>query len=454
MGKLFGTDGIRGAANQYPLTAEMALRVGRAVASIFRRTNGQTKIIIGKDTRESCDMLESALASGICSADAVACLTGILPTPAVAYLTSAIDASAGIMISASHNPFYDNGIKIFDGGGFKLNDHTEEQLEYLILGKHSNDVGSQSVRKTGGVEKFKDAGERYLDFLQNTLPEKTVFKDMKIIVDCSNGATYSVAPKLFHSLGAQVEAIGANPDGQNINAGCGSESPQTLMDAVMAKKADIGLAFDGDGDRLVAVDENGRLVTGDRILAIFAKAFKQKGLLKNNVVVSTVMSNLGLQLALKNLGIRYLIAPVGDRYVLQMMQENGAIIGGEDSGHMIFLDRHTTGDGMLAAIELLKIMHDESKPLSELSRVMKAFPQVLLNIEVKDKPDIKNVPQVKDAIRCVEDMLGEQGRVLVRYSGTQPLCRVMVEGPVEEETRRYCQQIADVVKAALGSNLP
>ena len=454
MGRLFGTDGIRGAANQYPLTAEMALKIGLAVASIFRRTNGQTKIIIGKDTRESCDMLESALASGIRSADAVACLTGTLPTPAVAYLTSAIDASAGIMISASHNPFYDNGIKIFDGGGFKLNDHTEEQLEYLILGKHSNDVGSQSVRKTGGVEKFKDAGERYLDFLQNTLPEKTVFKDMKIIVDCSNGATYSVAPKLFHSLGAQVEAIGANPDGQNINAGCGSESPQTLMDAVMAKKADIGLAFDGDGDRLVAVDENGRLVTGDRILAIFAKAFKQKGLLKNNVVVSTVMSNLGLQLALKNLGIRYLIAPVGDRYVLQMMQENGAIIGGEDSGHMIFLDRHTTGDGMLAAIELLKIMHDERKPLSELSRVMKAFPQVLLNIEVKDKPDIKNVPQVKDAIRCVEDMLGEQGRVLVRYSGTQPLCRVMVEGPVEEETRRYCQQIADVVKAALGSNLP
>ena len=454
MGRLFGTDGIRGAANQYPLTSEMALKIGLAVASIFRRTNGQTKIIIGKDTRESCDMLESALASGIRSADAVACLTGTLPTPAVAYLTSAIDASAGIMISASHNPFYDNGIKIFDGGGFKLNDHTEEQLEYLILGKHSNDVGSQSVRKTGGVEKFKDAGERYLDFLQNTLPEKTVFKDMKIIVDCSNGATYSVAPKLFHSLGAQVEAIGANPDGQNINAGCGSESPQTLMDAVMAKKADIGLAFDGDGDRLVAVDENGRLVTGDRILAIFAKAFKQKGLLKNNVVVSTVMSNLGLQLALKNLGIRYLIAPVGDRYVLQMMQENGAIIGGEDSGHMIFLDRHTTGDGMLAAIELLKIMHDESKPLSELSRVMKAFPQVLLNIEVKDKPDIKNVPQVKDAIRCVEDMLGEQGRVLVRYSGTQPLCRVMVEGPVEEETRRYCQQIADVVKAALGSNLP
>jgi phosphoglucosamine mutase len=450
MGRLFGTDGIRGAANQYPLTAEMAVRIGLAVASIFRRANGQTKIIIGKDTRESSDLLESALASGICSASADACLTGILPTPAVAYLTSATDASAGIMISASHNPFYDNGIKIFDGGGFKLDDHKEEQLEYLILDKHPNELGNQSVCNAGSVKKFKDAAKRYLDFLQNTLPEKTVFKDMKIIVDCSNGATYKVAPQLFHNLGAQVETIGANPDGQNINAGCGSESPETLIDTVIAKKVDIGLAFDGDGDRLIAVDENGQLVTGDRILAILAKAFKQKGLLKNNVVVSTVMSNLGLQLALKNLGIRYLMAPVGDRYVLQLMQENGAIIGGEDSGHMIFLDRHTTGDGMLAAIGLLQVMHDESKPLSELSRVMKAFPQVLLNIEVKDKPEIENVPQIKDAIRCVEDMLGEQGRVLVRYSGTQPLCRVMVEGPVEEETRYYCRQIADVVKAAIG----
>ena len=450
MGRIFGTDGIRGAANQYPLTAEMALKIGLTVASIFRKTNGQTKIIIGKDTRESCDMLESALASGICSADAVACLAGILPTPAVAYLTSAIDASAGIMISASHNPFYDNGIKIFDGGGFKLNDHTEEQLEHLILDKHLNDAASRSTRNAGSVEKLKDAAERYLDFLRSTLPEKTVFNDMKIIVDCSNGATYSVAPKLLHNLGAQVEAIAANPDGQNINAGCGSENPQILMDAVIAKKADIGLAFDGDGDRLIAIDENGQLVTGDRILAIFAKALKQKGLLKNNAVVSTVMSNLGLQLALKNLGIRYLTAPVGDRYVLQLMQESGAIIGGEDSGHMIFLDRHTTGDGMLAAIGLLQVMHDENKPLSELSQVMKAFPQVLLNIKVKAKLDIESIPQIADAIRCVEDILGERGRVLVRYSGTQPLCRVMVEGPVEEETRHYCRQIADVVKAALG----
>jgi phosphoglucosamine mutase len=450
MGRIFGTDGIRGTANQYPLTAELALRVGRAVALFFGETNAQTKIIIGKDTRQSCDMIESALASGICSAGADACLTGILPTPAVAYLSSVTDVCAGIMISASHNPYYDNGIKIFDNEGFKLNDHKEEQLECLILDKNMDETGSKSIHHIGSVERWRDAVERYRGFLQNTLPEKAVFKGMRIIVDCSNGATYAIAPRLFHDLGAEVEAIGANPDGKNINAGCGSENPETLMKAVIAKRADIGLAFDGDGDRLIAVDENGRLVTGDRILIIFARAFKHKGLLKNNLVVSTVMSNLGLRLALKNLGIDYMAAPVGDRYVLEKMQANGAIIGGEDSGHMIFLDRHTTGDGMLAAVRLLQVMRDENKPLSELSRVMEVFPQILLNIEVQKKPKIESVAQIRDAIRCVEDILGERGRVLVRYSGTEPLCRVMVEGPVEEETRRYCRQIADAVKAALG----
>ena len=450
MGRLFGTDGIRGVANQYPLTAEMALGVGRAVASIFRGGGNQTKIIIGKDTRQSCDMIESALASGVCSAGVNACLTGILPTPAIAYLASVTDACAGIMISASHNPFYDNGIKIFDGRGFKLDDQKEEQLECMILDKNTADADGKSIRNTGSVDLFKDAFDRYLGFLQNSLPEKAVFKNLKIILDCSNGATYAVAPRLFQHFGAQVEVIGANPDGKNINAGCGSENLQTLIDAVIARKADIGLAFDGDGDRLIAVDENGQRISGDRILAIFARNFKQKGVLKNNLVVSTVMSNLGLRLALKNLGIDYLAAPVGDRYVLEQMLAKGAIIGGEDSGHLIFLDRHTTGDGMLAAIRLLQIMRDDAKPLSELSRVMKVFPQVLLNIKVQKKPEIGNVPRIKDAIRYVENILGEQGRVLVRYSGTEPLCRVMVEGPDAEETSRYCRQIADAVNSALG----
>ena len=450
MGRLFGTDGIRGTAHQYPLTAEMVLRIGRAVASIFGETRSPAKIIIGKDTRQSCDMIESTLASGICSSGLNACLTGILPTPAVAYLVSVTDACAGIMISASHNPFYDNGIKIFDGRGFKLDDQKEEQIESKILDKNTDEAAGQSITKAGIVEQFADAADRYLNFLQDTLAEKTGFKGKKIIMDCSNGATYAVAPRLLDQLGAQVEVIGANPDGKNINAGCGSENPETLIDTVIAKKADIGLAFDGDGDRLIAVDENGQLVTGDRILAIFARAFKQKGLLTNNMVVSTVMSNLGLRLALKKLNIDYIAAPVGDRYVLEQMQAKGAIMGGEDSGHLIFLDRHTTGDGMLAAIRLLQVMQEEKKPLSELSRIMQVFPQVLLNIEVQNKPKIENVPQIKEAIRNVEDILGEQGRVLVRYSGTEPLCRVMVEGPVEEQTRHYCRQIADVVKAALG----
>jgi phosphoglucosamine mutase len=450
MGRLFGTDGIRGAANEYPLTAETVFGIGRAVASFFSGSAIPTKIIIGKDTRESGDMIEDALASGICSVGADACLVGILPTPAVAYLASSNDAAAGIVISASHNPFHDNGIKIFDTNGYKLSDVKEDEIEGLLAASNIDSVPGKSNHRTGNVEMLEDAQERYLAFLQNTLPNAGLFNDMKIVLDCSNGATYDVAPKLFQDLGAQVEALHIRPDGKNINAGCGSEHPETLIDAVLAQKADIGLAFDGDGDRLVAVDEKGSVITGDRTLAICARSLKRKGLLKNNLVVSTVMSNLGLRLALKDLGINHLMAQVGDRYVLQKMNANGAIIGGEDSGHMIFLDQHTTGDGMLTAIRLIQTMREENKLLSELSEVMTVFPQVLLNIDVRKKPAIEDVPQIMVAIRSVENCLGEKGRVLVRYSGTQPLCRVMVEGPEEDETRRYCQQIADVVKATLG----
>ena len=446
MGRLFGTDGIRGVANEYPLTAEAVFGIGRAVASFFGDSAIAAKIIIGKDTRESGDMIEDALASGICSVGADACLAGILPTPAVAYLVSSTHAAAGIVISASHNPFYDNGIKIFNADGYKLSDAKEDEIERLLSADHMDPTPGNS----GNIETLKDAPDRYLAFLKNTLPRARPFEDMKIVLDCSNGATYAVAPRLFQDLGAQVEALHMHPDGKNINAACGSEHPETLIDAVLRQEADIGLAFDGDGDRLVAVDEKGLVISGDRTLAICARSLKHKGLLKNNLVVSTVMSNLGLRLALKDLGINHLMAQVGDRYVLQEMNANGAVIGGEDSGHMIFLDQHTTGDGMLTAIRLIQTMCEENRPLSELSRVMKVFPQVLLNIDVRKKPAIEDVPQVMAAIRSVEDCLGEKGRVLVRYSGTQPLCRVMVEGPEEDETRRYCQQIADVVKATLG----
>jgi phosphoglucosamine mutase len=446
MGRLFGTDGIRGVANEYPLTAEAVFGIGRAVASFFGDSAIAAKIIIGKDTRESGDMIEDALASGICSVGADACLAGILPTPAVAYLVSSTHAAAGIVISASHNPFYDNGIKIFNADGYKLSDAKEDEIERLLSADHMDPTPGNS----GNIETLKDAPDRYLAFLKNTLPRARPFEDMKIVLDCSNGATYAVAPRLFQDLGAQVEALHSHPDGKNINAACGSEHPETLIDAVLRQEADIGLAFDGDGDRLVAVDERGLVISGDRTLAICARSLKHKGLLKNNLVVSTVMSNLGLRLALKDLGINHLMAQVGDRYVLQEMNANGAVIGGEDSGHMIFLDQHTTGDGMLTAIRLIQTMCEENRPLSELSRVMKVFPQVLLNIDVRKKPAIEDVPQVMAAIRSVEDCLGEKGRVLVRYSGTQPLCRVMVEGPEEDETRRYCQQIADVVEETLG----
>jgi phosphoglucosamine mutase len=450
MGRLFGTDGIRGAANEYPLTAEIIVNIGRAVASIFSDVDHRAKIIIGKDTRESGSMIEDALASGICSTGGDACLAGVLPTPAVAHLTSSTDASAGIVISASHNPFYDNGIKIFDSGGRKLADQKEDEIEHRVLSEKTRHANGKSVRGVGSVEILKDAPERYLSFLKDSLHAKTFFNGMKIVLDCSNGATYTVAPRLFNDLGAQVEAISVNPDGKNINANCGSEHPEDLIDTVIAKKADIGLAFDGDGDRLVAVDEKGLVITGDRILAICARTLKRKGLLRNNLVVSTVMSNLGLRLALKDLGIEHLMTQVGDRYVLQQMNASGAVIGGEDSGHVIFLDQHTTGDGMLSAIRLIQTMRDENKPLSELSEVMTVFPQVLLNIEVKRKPEIESVVPLMDAIRLVEKILGEKGRVLVRYSGTQPLCRVMVEGPDKDETRQYCQQIADVVRASIG----
>ena len=450
MGRLFGTDGIRGVANEYPLTPEAIFGIGRAIALFFDSNAVSTQIIIAKDTRESGDMIEDALVSGICSVGADACLAGILPTPAVAYLTASTNAGAGIVISASHNPFYDNGIKIFDADGYKLSDAKEDQIERLLPENAADSSGNTADHRTGSVKTLSDSPERYLAFLQKTLPDAGRFNGMKIIIDCSNGATYAVAPRLFQNLGAQVEAINISPDGKNINAGCGSEHPEILIETVLAKKADIGLAFDGDGDRLVAVDEKGLVISGDRTLMICARSLKRKGLLKNNLVVSTVMSNLGLRLALKELGIDHLMSQVGDRYVLEQMNANGAIIGGEDSGHMIFLDQHTTGDGMLTALRLIQTMCEESKPLSELSRLMSVFPQVLLNIDVQKKPAIEDVPEIMAAIRAVEERLGEKGRVLVRYSGTQPLCRVMVEGPQKDETQRYCQQIADVVKTVLG----
>jgi phosphoglucosamine mutase len=445
MDKLFGTDGIRGVANEYPMTPEMVLKIGRAIAWHFKGD----KIVIGKDTRLSGDMIESALVSGICSVGVNPFLAGILPTPAIAMLAGAIGAAAGIVISASHNPFYDNGIKIFQGDGFKLSDDREAEIEAIVFDNKHSSI-SPSATETDKTHIIEDAEKRYTDFLESTMPTNFSLKGMKIVLDCSNGATCRVAPSLFAGLGAQCEAMYVNPDGKNINENCGSQHTDALTKKVIEKGADIGLAFDGDGDRLIAVDEKGKIVSGDRIIAICAKDMKKKGKLHNNCVVTTVMSNIGLGLALKEMGLDHVITDVGDRYVMAQMESCGAVLGGEDSGHIIFLDHHTTGDGMLTALRLIESMQAASKPLSELRKIMRIFPQVLINIPVKSQPNIESIPEIRDAIESVTNNLDEKGRVLVRYSGTQPKCRIMVEGPTENDTRRYCQQIADIVQEKLG----
>ena len=450
MSELFGTDGIRGVANQYPITPEMAVTIGRAVAAIFKGHDRRSKIVIGKDTRISGDMLEHALISGICSMGVDAYLTGILPTPGVAFMTSLTGANAGIVISASHNPYYDNGIKLFKGNGYKLSDEEERQIEKLVFNQSIAST-SKSVRDTGRVYRIHDAGMSYAKFLKQTVSENFYFKDMKIVMDCSNGATFKVAPAIFTELGAKVKTLSVTPDGKNINDNCGSQHPEYLKKIVVKNGAHIGLAFDGDGDRLIAVDEKGTVATGDQILAVCAKFMKQKGLLKGNQVVSTVMSNMGLGQTLKKMGIKHMTTAVGDRYVMEKMVSSGAVLGGEDSGHMIFLNYHTTGDGILSALRLIEAMIEESKPLSELCKIMTIFPQLLINVNVSRKPDLKSIPNIKDAITSVETALGQKGRVVVRYSGTQPICRIMVEGPTTEETRKYCLQLADIIKEYLAN---
>ncbi|MBC8457999.1 MAG: phosphoglucosamine mutase [Deltaproteobacteria bacterium] len=448
MGKLFGTDGIRGEANRHPMDAMMAFSIGQAVTHIFKKEHYRTRIIIGKDTRISGYMLESALESGITSMGGDPYLVGVLPTPGIAFITESMRADAGIVISASHNPYQDNGIKIFSGDGFKLSDDQEEIIEDLILSGKLPEM-APLAKEMGRAKRIDDVQGRYIVFLKNTFPRNLSMEGMKIVIDAANGATYKVAPEAFIELGADVEVIHNNPDGLNINDDCGSQYTRDLKQRVVESGAAIGLAFDGDGDRLIAVDEKGHEITGDQILIICAKVLKDLGILKNDLLVSTVMSNLGLTIACKKYGFKHHASKVGDRYVLEDMQRLGAVIGGEDSGHVIFLNRHTTGDGIITAMQLIASIIKEDKPLFELAQMMDIYPQKLINVEVKSKPDISTVPQVMDVIKQVEMELGEEGRVLVRYSGTQNLCRVMVEGPSDDLTEKYCEQIADAVKVAL-----
>jgi phosphoglucosamine mutase len=449
MSKLFGTDGIRGVANAYPMDPQTALAAGRAVALYFGPCGGPpgAHIVIGQDTRISGDMLTQAVAAGVCAAGMDVVLLGVMPTPGIARLAAASGAAAGIVISASHNPYEDNGIKVFDGSGLKLDDASESEIENLILNGHiDRKVASHQI---GRVKRMPDPDDQYLQFLLDAVPGLSL-DGMTIVLDCANGATHAVAPELFRRLGARVIPMFCDPDGVNINDQCGSQHPEQMARVVVAQGADLGLAFDGDGDRLIVVDEAGQVLSGDPIMAICAADLQRKGLLTHNVVVGTVMSNTGFHQALQQMGIQVHATQVGDRYVMQKMLAEEAVLGGEDSGHLIFRDVHTTGDGLMAALRLLDAVRSAGRPVSELAGIMTVFPQELINVDVGGKPDLTGVPAIADAIAQAQSTLGDQGRVLVRYSGTQNKCRVMVEGPTREMTRELCLKIAEVIKKELG----
>jgi phosphoglucosamine mutase len=445
--KLFGTDGIRGIANTYPMTAEVALNIGRAVAHLFKKEKHRTKIIIGKDTRISGYMLEEAIVSGICSMGADAYIMGPLPTPGVSFMALSQRADAGIVISASHNPYHDNGIKIFSGDGFKLPDEREKEIENFFFNDHEKHL--PDPENLGKAYRIEDAEGRYIVFLKNTFPRDVSMEGMKIVLDCANGATYKVAPHVFWELGADIHTIHNEPNGLNINDECGSQYTKDLSKNVLKEKAAIGMAFDGDGDRIIVVDEKGNTLTGDQIVAICANTLKKENRLKNNTVVTTIMSNKGLSNFFKSMGIKHLRADVGDRYVLEEMLKTGSVIGGEDSGHIIFLDHHTSGDGIVSGLQLVATMLKENKPLSELAKMVTIYPQVLINVKVKTKPEISKIPKIVEIIEKTEKELGDNGRVLVRYSGTEQICRIMVEGSDEETTKIYCKNISKVVKKLL-----
>ncbi len=450
MSKLFGTDGVRGVANVPPMTAEMALEIGRATAYVCRtRSDRRHSIVIGKDTRVSGYMLESALTAGICSMGVDVLLVGPMPTPGIAFITRSMRADAGLVISASHNPYQDNGIKIFSRDGYKLPDEAEARIEELITSGRMRDL-CPTAQQIGKARRIDDAAGRYVVFCKNSFPESLSLEGVRVVLDCAHGATYRIAPLIFRELGAEVVSINVEPDGTNINANCGSQHTEGLRARVRELKAAVGLAFDGDGDRLIAVDETGAELSGDHILAICARHLQEQGELPGHLVVPTVMANFGFFQAMKRLGIATEVAAVGDRCVLEKMNERGARLGGEASGHLIFLNHHTTGDGIISALQLLAVMCETGRPLSELAAVMQMTPQRIVNVDVARKPPLEELPGVAAAIAQAEAELGEQGRVLVRYSGTQAMCRVMVEGPTAESTRRLADAIAAAVRREIG----
>lgn len=449
MARLFGTDGVRGVANTPPMTAEMALEIGRATAHVCKKDERRHRVLIGKDTRISCYMIENALTAGICSMGVDVLLVGPMPTPGIAFLTQDMRADAGVVISASHNPYQDNGIKIFSRDGYKLPDRAQDEIEDLIVSGKIKDI-RPTADDIGKAYRIDDAAGRYIVFCKGTFPDGMTLDGMRIVLDCANGATYKIAPTIFTELGAEVTTLHNTPNGMNINDNCGAQHTEDLRKAVKAEHADVGLAFDGDGDRLIVVDEQGHELTGDHILAICARHLKASHRLKNNRVVSTVMSNFGLRTLLHDLEIENLEAQVGDRYVLETMQEHDAILGGEQSGHIIFLDHHTTGDGIISALQLLAVVRSEREPLSKQASLLQSAPQRLINVRVSRKPPIEELPRLQAAIREAESELGDRGRVLVRHSGTQSICRVMVEAHDAELTERLAESLAMVVTECMG----
>lgn len=445
MGKYFGTDGVRGIANT-ELTAELAFKLGRAGASVLTKEADRPTIVIGRDTRISGHLLESALIAGMLSIGADVTRLGVMTTPGVAFLTQHNGADAGVMISASHNPVEDNGIKFFGRDGFKLLDETEEKIEQLLDGEIDN-MPRPTGQAIGVLSDREELKQAYLAHLNQTVANR--FDGLKVVLDCANGAAAHLAPELFQQMGAEVVAIGAEPDGVNINVGCGSTDPEWLKKTVVREQADIGLAFDGDADRLIAVDEQGRVIDGDYIMCILALHLQEQGKLAKNTLVTTIMSNIGLYKAVQSRHIRTLQTKVGDRYVMEAMRKHGYNLGGEQSGHIILLDHGTTGDGLLTAVQLVNVLKSKGQSLSQLAQVMEKYPQIMVNVRVKEKNGWTDNPAIRNAIDMVESALGQHGRVLVRPSGTEPLIRVMAEGPDEDQLHTYVNRIADVVRAEL-----
>ncbi len=449
MGRLFGTDGVRGVANT-ELTCELAFQLGKAGAYVLAREARHTPgIVIGKDTRRSGDMLEKALVAGICSAGAKAICLGVISTPAVAYLIRKYGADAGIVISASHNPAEFNGIKFFDSKGYKLSDELEEHIESIIL-DHAEELPNPTGGKVGNVAEKHDAGDDYISFLLSSVD--TTFEGMKIVLDCANGAAYATAPKIFRELGAEVLVINNSPDGLNINKNCGSTHLEMLKDFVKANRCDIGLAFDGDADRVLAVDSGGNEVDGDRIMGIIGLELKKQNKLSNNTIVATVMSNLGLDMMAKEHGLKLEKTKVGDRHVLEQMLKCGHMLGGEQSGHIIMLQFNTTGDGQLTALQLVSIIKKSGKTLSELASIMQVYPQVLKNAKVKNENKYTYTEDEEVAAKCreLEEAFNGEGRVLIRPSGTEPLVRVMIEGKDQEYITQKAIELVELIESRLG----